>query len=160
MQHRNLRPPSPLKYSDVFYGWPLILLPSVCILTFCIVFQSESSSSVTYTRLKMKKEMVACRCLARRQGITTIWISQHGWCVWIPIKNTQGIIPEIKILWYKDNSSGRKKCQKQKFLTSNSCHHQVHQNVQNWIESIVQLTVEYSRYSLFHFDMVEDIQVV
>ena len=94
MQHRNLRPPSPLKYSDVFYGWPLILLPSVCILTFCIVFQSESSSSVTSTRLKMKKEMVACRCLARRQGITTIWISQHGWCIWITIRNSQWIMAE------------------------------------------------------------------
>ena len=23
LQHRNLRPPSALKYSDVFYGWPL-----------------------------------------------------------------------------------------------------------------------------------------
>ena len=26
LQHRNLRPPSPLKYSDVFYGWPCSFL--------------------------------------------------------------------------------------------------------------------------------------
>ena len=64
-------------------------------LTCCIVFQSESSSSaVTSTRLKMKKEMVACRCLARRQGITTIKISQHGWCIWITIRNSQWIMAE------------------------------------------------------------------
>ena len=118
----------------------IILLPSVCILTFCIVFQSESSSSVTSTRLKMKKEMVACRCLARRQGITTIWISQHGWCVWIPIKNSQGIWPEIKSIllpW--------KKCQKKKYLTSDYTdrwNNIVHQNVENGIESIAQLAVE------------------
>ena len=135
------------------------------ILTGCIVFQFESSSSIGFIRMKTKEEMVAWRCLARRQGIPTIWISQPGWCFWIPIKNTQGVIPEIKVLWYKNNSSGKKICQKQKFLTSNRCQFpctifHVHQNVQNWIESIVQLTVEYSRYNLFHFYRVAEIQVM
>ena len=47
--------------------------------------------------MKMQKDMVAWRDLAGWQGITTIWISMHGWCIWIPIINSQWIIyPEIK----------------------------------------------------------------
>ena len=61
-----------------------------------------SSSSTRPTRIKMKEELVAWRCLARRQGITAIWIFQHGWCIWTPIINFQCIIPAIKmvlLLW-------------------------------------------------------------
>ena len=36
----------------------------------------------------------------------------------------------------------------------------LNQSVENWIESIVQLAVEYSNYNLFHFDRFEEIQVM
>ena len=46
-----------------------------------------------------------------------------------------------------------------KFLT-HSWNNLLHQNVENCIESIVRLTIEYSRYNLFHFYRVEEIQVM
>ena len=74
------------KWTRIYFVW---------ILTCCTVFQFESSSSTPIIRIKMKEELVPWRCLARRQGITTMqvshfptWISQHGWCVWISIINS------------------------------------------------------------------------
>ena len=122
----------------------------VMILTCCIIFQFESSCSIFWIRIKMKEELVAGRDLARWQGITTIWISQHGWCIWITIINSQWIIAEnvdFYFCW----------CYNEKTLKLTNCKYQ---NVENWIESIVQLTVEHSRYNLFHFHRVEDIQVM
>ena len=66
---------------------------SVC-LTCCIIFQFESSCSPRFIRMKMKEELVAGRDLARWQGITTIWISQHGWCIWTTVINSQWIPAE------------------------------------------------------------------
>ena len=66
----------------------------VGILTCCIVFQFEASSSDIRIRMKMKEEMVTWRDSAGWHGITTIWISQHGWCIWITIRNSQWIMAE------------------------------------------------------------------
>ena len=66
----------------------------VGILTCCIVFQFEASSSDIRIRMKMKEEMVTWRDSAGWHGITTIWISQHGWCIWITIINSQWIPAE------------------------------------------------------------------
>ena len=67
---------------------------SVWILTCCIVFQFESSPSENTIRLKMNEKVVSGRDLARWQGTTTIWICQHGWCIWITIINSQWIRAE------------------------------------------------------------------
>ena len=45
LQHRNLRPPSPLKYSDVIYGWPsgwLLLRFGLVGLAKCLVASLEA----------------------------------------------------------------------------------------------------------------------
>ena len=68
----------------------------VWILTCCIIFQFEASASELKIRMKMNEEVVAWRDLARWQRITTIWICQHGWCIWTTIKNCQWITTEIK----------------------------------------------------------------
>ena len=69
--------------------------------------------------------------------------------------NQKNFVSMIKINY----QFGWTKCQKQKYLT-NSWIDLLHQNVENWIESIVQLAVEYSNYNLFHFDRLEEIQVM
>ena len=61
------------------------------ILTCYIVFQFEPFISGWTIRFEMKEEVVAWRDLARWQGITTIWFSQNGWCIWITIINCQCI---------------------------------------------------------------------
>ena len=69
--------------------------------------------------------------------------------------NQKNFVSVIKI----NNQLGLKIYLKQEYLT-HSWNDILCQNVKNWVESIVQLTVEYSRYNLFHFDIVEDIQVM
>ena len=73
------------------------LFPSWIAITWYIIFQFESCSSVIVIRMKMNEELVAWRDLGRWQWITTIWISQYGWCIWTTIIDCQWIFPEKKI---------------------------------------------------------------
>ena len=77
----------------------------VWILTFCIIFQFKSNASANFIRMKMNKEVVAWRGLVRWQGITTIWISKYGWCIWTTVIDSQIIIiPDnrrILLVWTK-----------------------------------------------------------
>ena len=144
----------------------------VLILTCCIIFQFESSSSPIIIRKKMNEEVPGWRNLARRQGIATIWISEHGWCIWIAIINAQKITLNMNrhiikgwrteiIFCYCNtkltiNHVGK---MSQKYLT-HSWNDILGQNLKNWIWSIVQLTVECAMYNLYHFDKIEEIQVM
>ena len=65
------------------------------ILTCCIVFQFESSSSVYIIRMKINKEVVAWGYLARWGGMTIF--SNYWRCHWTPIIHSQFIIAETII---------------------------------------------------------------
>ena len=79
------------KYIRIYFVW---------FLTCCFVFQSESSSSSSMIRLKMNEKAVAWRDLAicTWKGIPTILISQHRWCSWTTIINSQWITEIIIVL--------------------------------------------------------------
>ena len=65
------------------------------ILTCCIVFQFESSSSVYIIRMKINKEVVAWGYLARWGGMTIF--SNYWRCHWTSIIHGQFIIAETII---------------------------------------------------------------
>ena len=62
-------------------------------LDYWMVFYLEPSISYTQIRLKMNQDLIAWWDKAGRSWMTTIF-SQHGWCTWTTIIDSQGISAE------------------------------------------------------------------